>query len=171
MVSFGSKMTLGVTLPLVAGFKSFVDAARESNAISRVTGQIISQTGGAAKVTAKEVGDYANALAASTGISDELIQAGQNILLTFTGVRNEVGKGSQIFDRASAAATDMSVVLGTSVTSAAMQLGKALNDPAEGLSKLKRAGVSFTESQKEMIISLQKAGDTLGAQKIILAEV
>ncbi|CAB5229580.1 hypothetical protein UFOVP1571_1, partial [uncultured Caudovirales phage] len=54
---------------------------------------------------------------------------------------------------------------------AAMQLGKALNDPIKGMTALGKAGVSFTAAQKEQIKTLVKSGDALGAQKIILAEV
>ena len=65
----------------------------------------------------------------------------------------------------------MSVALGTDVKGAAMQLGKALNDPAKGLAKLQRSGVTFTDAQKEQVKALQASGKTLEAQKIILAEV
>src|SRR5205807_615456 len=34
-----------------------------------------------------------------------------------------------------------------------------------------RVGVSFTQSQKDLIASLMKTGDVAGAQKVILAEL
>ena len=70
-----------------------------------------------------------------------------------------------------ASAQDMSVVLGTDLQSNVALLGKALNDPVDGLSKLARAGVQFTESQKQQIEALQQSGDMLGAQGIILEAV
>ena len=45
---------------------------------------------------------------------------------------------------------DMAEIFG-SVDSAAMQLGKALNDPVNMMGALTRAGVTFSEEQKEMI--------------------
>ena len=65
-------------------------------------------------------------------------------------------------------AQDMSAVFGQDLSSSAVQLGKALEDPVEGLTALRRVGVSFTESQKELIKSLVEAGETAEAQRIIL---
>jgi hypothetical protein len=64
--------------------------------------------------------------------------------------------------------TDMSVALGQDMSSSAIQLGKALNDPIKGVSALQRVGVSFTASQKEQIKTLVQSGRTMDAQKLIL---
>jgi phage-related protein len=104
-------------------------------------------------------------------VDDEVIQKGANLLLTFKNVRNEAGKGSAIFDRATASAVDLSAAGFGSVDSASKTLGKALNDPVKGISALGRAGVTFTADQKKMIAGMVAQGDTLGAQKIILGEV
>ena len=48
-----------------------------------------------------------------------LIASGENLLLTFTNIRNEAGKGNDIFNQATTATLDMSVALGTDMTSAA----------------------------------------------------
>ena len=93
----------------------------------------------------------------------------ENLLLTFTNVRNEAGKGNDIFNQTVRLGTDMSVALGVDAKAAAMQLGKALNDPINGVTRLTRAGVTFTEQQKKQIKALQESGDILGAQKVILA--
>jgi hypothetical protein len=170
MMKVGGFMTAGVTLPIVAGFKAAADAARESQKIVAVTEQVIKSTGGAAKITAEQVDDLATSLSNKTAIDDEVILKGQQVMLTFTKIRNEAGKGNDIFNRASAAMLDLGTVFG-STDAAAMQLGKALNDPLKGIGALSRAGVSFTQQQKDQIATLVQAGDVLGAQKIILAEV
>jgi hypothetical protein len=149
----------------------FVKDAAESAKIGRLTGAVLKSTGGAAKVTRKHVDDLATAISNKTGIDDEAIQSNENLLLTFTNVRNEVGKGNKIFDQATGLVTDMSVALGQSGKSSAIQLGKALNDPIKGVTALQRVGVSFTQSQKDQIATLVKSGDVLGAQKVILKEV
>jgi hypothetical protein len=143
------------------------DAAR----VGRLTEAVIRSTGGAAGVTADQVEELAGNLSEMAGVDDELVQAGANVLLTFTRVRNEVGKGNDVFDRAAAAAVDMSAALGTDLQGSVIQLGKALNDPVQGLTALRRVGISFTEQQKEQIAAMQESGDLLGAQKIILGEV
>jgi hypothetical protein len=148
-----------------------VREAEEAARVGRLTEAVIRSTGGAAGVTAGQVEELAGNLSKVAGIDDELIQAGANVLLTFTKVRNEVGKGNAVFDRAAAAAVDMSAALGTDLQGSVIQLGKALNDPVQGLTALRRAGVAFTEQQKEQIAAMQASGNLLGAQKVILEEV
>ena len=157
------------------GVKDFLgDAfgeARESQKVGALTANVIKTTGGAAKVTAAQVGDLASAISQKNAVDDEAVQGGANLLLTFTNVRNEVGKGNDVFNQATMMASDMSTALGTDMKGASLQLGKALNDPVKGISALSRSGVSFTAAQKDQIKALVATGDTLGAQKIILAEL
>ena len=47
-----------------------------------------------------------------TGVDDEAIPSGENLLLTFTNIRNEAGKGNDVFDQATTATLDLSVALG-----------------------------------------------------------
>lgn len=148
-----------------------ITEARESEKVGKTTAAIIKSTGGAAKVSAAQVGDLAEAISVKAGVDDEAIQTGANLLLTFKKVRNESGEGSKVFDRATQAAVDLSSAGFGSVDGAAKMLGKALNDPLKGISALSRAGVTFTEQQKEQIKALMETGDVLGAQKIILGEV
>lgn len=167
----GAIAALGIGREVVGFLGDAVEGARESQRIAAITAQVIETTGGVANVSAAQVGDYAERLAGLTGVDDEVIQSGQNMLLTFTNVRNELGEGNDVFDRATSLANDMSSALGQDMASSAMQLGKALNDPIVGVSALSRVGVSFTEQQKEQISTLQESGDMLGAQGIILEEV
>lgn len=145
--------------------------ARDAEVIGARTANVIKSMGGAAGVTSKQVADLAGSISNKTGIDDEAIQAGQNMLLTFGQIRNEAGKGNDIFNQSSQLMTDMSAAMGTDAKSAALQLGKALNDPQKGVTALTRSGVSFTQQQKDQIAKLQESGDMLGAQKIILGEV
>lgn len=156
---------------LVVGLKSVVEAAAESEKVVAQTNAVLKSTEGVANVTAKGVDNLAGALSRKSGIDDEAIASGQNMLLTFTNVRNEVGKGNDIFDQATKAALDLSVATGTDLKAANLQLGKALNDPAKGLSKLQRVGVTFTEQQKKQVEAMTEAGDVAGAQKVILKEL
>lgn len=148
-----------------------IGEARESQKVSAQTAAAIKSTGAAAGVSADQVGDLATAISNKTGIDDEQIQSSENMLLTFTNVRNELGKGNDIFNQATQTVTDMSVALGQSGKTSAIQLGKALNDPVKGVTALQKVGVAFTAQQKEQIKTLVASGDTLGAQKMILAEL
>lgn len=156
---------------LVALGVSAFEAAQESARIGRETERVIRTTGAAAWTSAKQVSELAGAISDKTGADDEAVQSGANLLLTFTNVQNVVGEGNDVFDQATELALDMSTALGTDMSGAAIQLGKALNDPIKGITALSKAGVSFTEQQKEQIKALVESGDVLGAQKIVLAEL
>jgi hypothetical protein len=151
------------------GFK-LASAAYESQKVMAQTQAVIKATGGAAGVTATQVSKLSETLSMQIGVDDELIQKSANLLLTFKQVQNQVGENNNIFDRAVITAQDLGNVFG-SADAAAMQLGKALSDPEKGITALRRAGINFTEQQKEQIKTLVASGDVLGAQKLILAEV
>lgn len=141
--------------------------AREAAGIMAQTEAVIKSTGGAAGFTAEQIAEMSGALSAAEGKSlfgDSDIQKGQNLLLTFTEIKEVMPEATQTM-------VDMATALGTDVSGGAVQLGKALNDPINGITALSRVGVSFTEQQKEQIKAMQEAGDMAGAQRVILAEL
>jgi len=158
-------------------FTGWIADARESEKVSRLTAAAIKSTGGAANVTEGQVSRLATRISNLTAADDELVQTGSNLLLTFTNVRNEAGKGNDIFNQATASAVDMAAGLNNGVVTqenlkgTSIQLGKALNNPIAGITALTKAGVTFTDQQKKQIRTLVEQGDVLGAQKIILKEV
>ena len=114
---------------------------------------------------------YAGKLSAQTGVDDELIMKGQAVLATFHSVSGEAGRTAGIFDRATAAGADLAAAGFGSIESNAVQLGKALEDPTKGMTALAKSGVTFTDAQKASIEQMQKSGDLLGAQQVILGAV
>lgn len=169
--AIGKYSALALGAGLAASVKVGVDELLEAQRVSAQTSAVLKSTGGAANVTANQITSLASSLSNMSGVDDEAIQAGQNLLLTFTNVRNEAGKNNDIFNQATAAALDMSVALDSDLKTANIQLGKALNDPIKGVGALQRVGVSFTADQKKQIETLVKSGKTMEAQKIILAEL
>jgi len=129
----------------------------------------IKSTGGAAGVTVGHLNDLASEIQAYSGQTDDSIAQTEALLLTFTNIKN--AGPDKIFDQATRAAADMAARMGTEAPAAAIQLGKALNDPVKGVTALTRVGVQFTDGQKAQIAAMMEAGDVAGAQKIILAEL
>jgi hypothetical protein len=156
-----------VAVTLRQGIKEYTESAK----VAAQTNAVIESTGQIANVTAKDVDKLAESLMRKSGVDDEVIKAGENMLLTFTKVRNEVGKGNDIFNQATVAATNVSVALGKDLPDAAMLVGKALNDPIKGMTAMTRAGIQFTDAQKEQIKAMVESGDVMGAQKVILEEL
>lgn len=150
---------------VVAFMATSIKAAAESEKVAAQTNAAIASTGGAAGRTAEQVGDLATKLSRVSGIDDEVIQSGQNLLLTFTQIQGVN------FDKATQAALDLSVAMGTDMSSAATLVGKALNDPIKGISALSRVGVQLTADQKALIKSMVESGDVAGAQAVIFGEL
>jgi hypothetical protein len=159
------------TYGLVEGVRSLFTAYRDSEKVQKQTEAVLRSTGEEANVTGSHVEALATKFSHLAATDDEAVQSGENMLLTFTNIRNEVGKGNNIFDQASLTILNMSTALDQDLKSSAIQLGKALNEPIKGMTALQRVGVAFTESTKERITKLVEEGKTLAAQKIILREL
>lgn len=100
-----------------------------------------------------------------TKFDDEATKGAQAILLTFTQVRNK------IFDEAIPAIQDMATRMKTDLPTAALQVGKALNDPIGGIGALRRVGVQLTDEQEKQVKTYVKLGQVEKAQAIILKEL
>lgn len=157
--TFAPLLALGATAGAADFLRDSIDEARESQKVGAQTEAVIKSTGGAAKVSADQIGDLATALSNKTGIDDEAIQSGQNLLLTFTNIKDEAGKGNDIFSQSTSLLVDMATAMGKAPKDAAVQLGKALNDPVKGMTALSKVGVSFTAQQKATNKALVEGGD------------
>jgi hypothetical protein len=152
-----------VTLTNLMG--KFVSSSIEAQKQQAQLAAAIRSTGGAAGQTLASLNAHAAALQKVTLFGDEATNTAQGILLTFTKIRGDV------FPRATEAVQDLAQALGVSLQSAAIQVGKALNDPVTGMTAMSRSGITFTESQKELVKSMVASGDMLGAQTLILKEL
>src|SRR6266542_2279421 len=97
--SGGMKVALGSLAALGAGAAFAFGKFEESQKVANQTGAVLKSTGGAAHVTAKQVSGLADAISQKSGIDDEAIQSGENMLLTFKNIRNEAGRGNDIFNQ------------------------------------------------------------------------
>lgn len=147
---------------------SIKDIAESTDTAEKTMAQmdaVLKSTGGTAGVTKDQLLQLADSQSKVTTYSKGTTEQAENMLLTFTNV------GSNVFPQAIKSAENMATAMGTSATDAAKTLGKALNDPTNGLSKLTKQGVTFTDEQKKQIKSMQASGDTAGAQMIMLNEL
>ena len=123
---------------------------------------VIRATGEAAGVSAENFGKFAERLENITLFDGEKIRDAGSILLTFKSIQGDV------FESAIRSAMDLSATFNNDLTSSAVLVGKALEDPIQGLTALRRVGVTFTQSQREMITGLVEAGKQFEAQGKIL---
>lgn len=171
--AFGSLkgyLPLAAFAGLAATVNAAVDAFLEARKIGGQTKAVIESTGGAAGVTADHVEDLAKALRDVSGLDDEMLQMGLNVLLSFTNIKNGVGEGADIFDQAAEAMADFAARTGKDAAAAAQILGRALDNPINASRSLRAANITLTESQKDQIAALVEQGRTMEAQQIILDE-
>lgn len=146
------------------------DAEAYERGLAKVNA-VIESTGGIAGVTTEHIRQQSAALEGLASVDENLITQAQGVLLTMTNVRNVMGEGNQIFDRATASALDLSTVMEGDLQGATVLLGKALQDPIKGIARLSRVGIDLSSSQETLIKNLMASGDVLGAQKVILDAV
>lgn len=150
---------------VTAGLELAINEAVEAEGVLAQLDAVLESTGGAAGVSRDMVTYLADSLMSVTRFGDEAILSGENILLTFTKI------GETVFPTATRTMLDMSQALGQDIKTSAIQLGKALQDPINGVTALRRVGVNFTGEQQKMIKELVKGGDVARAQALILAEL
>lgn len=158
-LALSTTLAAGVTAVVGAMFKS-VDAFQKFESQGFVLDSVLKSTGFSAGRTAADI----EALVTGIGNISKAREAA-TVLLTFRSVAGET------FDRTLKLADDLAAVMRTDISSAALQLGKALEDPEKGLSALTRSGVSFSAQQKEVIKDLFETGQVAKAQGLILDQV
>lgn len=156
----------------VVAIKSIVDQIDAQNVVDNQLNAVLKSTGEVAGVTKEQVQGLADSFQNTTPFANDVVESGENMLLTFTGI------GKAVFPQTTQAMLDMATAMNGGVApgaaqlrDTAIQLGKALNDPITGMSALHRVGVTFNQTQQDTITKLQNSGNLMGAQQVILAEL
>ena len=139
-------------------YKEYTNANSKLEGVLRATGNTIGFSTTALKNMQVE-------MTATGGETKAEIANAQALLLTFSHI------GRDTFPRAMEAASDLSAVMGGDLNGAIRMVGMALDSPEEGMMRLSRAGIRFTEVQKEQIKEFIAAGQGAKAQELILAEL
>ena len=163
--SFAGLGTVIAGLGIGLAFRKMIQNTAQQDAAMAQLNATLKSTEFAAGKSAEELTRTAASLQKVTTYGDEAIIGMQSLLLTFKDIKGDN------FDRTTRAVLDMSTAMGQDLKSSAIQLGKALNDPIGQLGALSRTGVTFSDTQKDMIKSMAAAGDMAGAQVLILKEL
>lgn len=145
--------------------RDFAGAAMEAERANVELEAVLRASGNAAGITAEAIRMNATELQKLTGTSDEALLHAQSLFLTFRNI------GGESFREVTELAQDMSIVFGQDLSSSAMTLGKALNDPIAGVTALRRVGVQLSDAQEKQIEKFVELGDVAGAQRIVLDEL
>ncbi|RYD57289.1 MAG: hypothetical protein EOP56_08240 [Sphingobacteriales bacterium] len=122
-------------------------------------------TGYAAGFSAKELEAQANYLQQNTLYTDEAAMGVQTLLAGFKDISGDN------FSDAVPAVLDLATAIGGDLEDTASGLGGVLADPVHKLGELEKAGVRFSDSQKDMIASMVKNNDLASAQQIVLGQL
>ena len=157
-VAFGAKEVINFT-------KESIKAYQDETATLKILESTVKATGAAAWTSTYELSQMAQELQSLTNYSASSIESMQSVLLGFKNIKGDN------FKEATKAIMDMATVMGMDLKSAAQSVGKALDDPINGMDSLKKQGFNFTASQKKVMQSLLETGKAAEAQRIILDEL
>ncbi|GGD40721.1 phage tail length tape measure family protein [Pseudoxanthomonas indica] len=163
--AFGKTLGTAISVGIGAAAAGLGVYIKNSVEAERVQAQLLARirdTGGAANRSLQQLNAQAEKLASQTIFDDESIGEAQAMLLTFKQIEG------LNFDRTIEAALDLATVMGTDASSAAKLLGKAMNDPERGLAALTKAGVTFTDAERDRIDTMLESGRVTDAQTAIL---
>lgn len=138
-------------------------AAIESEKSQTQLSGALKATGYSAGLTTSEIEGMVDSLAGTTLFDDESIRSASGALLRFRDVQGDT------FREALKLSADLAQSLGTDVTSAAQQMGRALSTGE--MRSLKSAGVALSEQQLDLAKSLRDTGDAAGSMRVILDAV
>jgi hypothetical protein len=153
----------GITV--ASAIRAVVRATSEAEESTAKLNNALKNSSASISLTTKQLANYATELQHTSTFGDEAIQDVESLLLSFKGLSGET------ILKATSAVVDLSTRMGTDLHSAALQVGRSLQDPIKGLAALSRAGVSFSSEQQTTIKRLTETGNLAKAQGIILAEL
>jgi len=157
----GAALVIGGAL----AFRKFTNNTIEAQDAVAQLEQTLKSTGGVAGYTSAQLQKMAAGMQKVTKFGDESIVGAESLLLTFTKI------GGSVFPKALTAILDVSTAMKQDLKTSVIQIGKALNDPILGMTALSRTGITFTQTQKDMVKSMVKSGNVIGAQTLILKEL
>lgn len=164
----GTLGALGIATGISSVMHYFESAVESAHKLHEAEAQVkagLESTGGAAKVSFEELEKAAGRFSSHMKASKAEVMDLQAQLLTFGGVTREN------FDGITEATLNIAARIHRGTTEMAIMMGKAFDNPAEGLRKLMRAGVMFDEQEKKRIEMLVAKGHIVEAQQVMLKEI
>jgi len=153
---------------------SSIKAAAESEAVAKSLEQIAKNSGAFGKTAGEvesavdQLTNYTTELSKLTGVDDEVLNS---ILRGFIAVPELAAKGVDGLKNMAKVALDVAAGTGKSVESIGSAFIKVAGDESTALSKLLRAGIVFTEAQKDAYNQILETNGEIAAQDYLLGEL
>jgi hypothetical protein len=143
----------------------FKDAVQEATAAEEAMSKftiMLRATNGEAGISKERIEHFATEMQKLTRFTDDETIAAAAMLMRFKSLQEDG------FERTLKVSADMTSMWGGDLSSSAMQLGRALENPEHGTRILMMAGVKLDEEQRKQIKTFQMLGETAKAQELIL---
>lgn len=160
LISLGS----AATFALSALKQGISDAEDERRAMVRLQA-VIESTGRASEITAGKIDAIASVLEDEAFMDKQAIMDAAGALAVYDSI------ASSLYERIINASSDLSVVLGSDVGSAISDIGRSLEDPIDGITRLRRQGIFISQDTQNQISALVEQNKIYEAQSIILDEI
>lgn len=147
---------------LTVGFTKAAQAATKAEAQLLALNGIVGSLGDNAAMTGRELFDLGTEVGKAFLTSAGEARAAAGALATFGGI------GRSQFKDVLTAAQGVSQVMGGTLKSNTIRLGRLLENPAENFDSLRRAGVNFTDEIRDQVKHLRDHGRVLEANRLIL---
>lgn len=147
---------------LVSGLEASIEAFAEDERQAKLLESQLEATGNTVGFTAEELRTFADELQQVTRFSHEATTGAEKLLLSFRSIKGDTFKDTV------KAIQNVTAIRGGDLSDWAVKIGKALENPAKGMTQLARAGVVLSEVQKTQIKDFLALGQTADAQRVIL---
>lgn len=150
---------------LISFIKESIQGAIEQEVSMRKLEAALEATGHSAGFTAEQIDELAQSMMDVGDVTDDEVRAAATLLSTFKEVR---GQG---FTETIKVGRDLAAMMGTDLVDATRLLGKVQQDPIQGMTMMRRAGIVLTDAEKALIKTTTEHSGAAAGQAAILATV
>lgn len=121
--------------------------------------------GDSIRLTNEQLDELASQLQSVTRFEDEAVVGAASLLSIYENLNSEA------FERTIRLGADMAALFGGDLENSVRQLGRALDNPLNGLRILRQAGIQLDEATKDLIKTLVETGRIAEAQEILFEKL
>lgn len=159
-------VTLGIAIRQVASFMAKANAAAEEENIGFARLQsVLEATGRAAEISSRQIDAMADKLELYSNADKQAVMDTAASLAIMENVP------TSLFEQLFETANDLYQVVGSDIGSAILTLGRAMEEPLEGLTRLRRQGIFVTDEMQNQIAELIEQNRLYDAQKLLLDDI
>ena len=147
------------------GLGAAIEEAREARRELALLDSQMANLPATSSITADAVKQHAAEIGAAFAFDAEEVLRAERGLIRY-GVTSE-----QVLRQASELSADVARSLGIGLTEAAAMVGKALQEPGEGMKALKAAGLSLSDQQIDLAKHLAETGNAAEAQRVVIGSL